>query len=101
MVKRFAQLDDIEVPVADLVALVGPQATGKSLVLELLKLAIDRNRIVRSLRNHGLVWKHPEEFAALYFGGGFEKSWTEGTEVRYGNDSLTLAGVAARASALR
>lgn len=93
-VRRFAQLDHIEVPSADLVALVGPQATGKSLVLELLKLALDRNRIVHSLRHHGLVWKSPEEFAALYFGGGFERSWTRETEVRFGNERLTLAGVA-------
>jgi hypothetical protein len=89
-VRRFAHLEYVEMPLADLVALVGPQATGKSLVLELLKLAVDRSRIVRSLRKHGLVWKTPQEFAELFFGGGFEKSWGPDTLVNYGGEPLTL-----------
>jgi hypothetical protein len=94
MVRNFAQLEEIVLPLADLVVMVGPQATGKSLVLELLKLAIDRNRIVRVLKQHGFKWERPEEFAALYFGGGFENSWTDETQVRYGNEALTLSEIA-------
>lgn len=80
-IKNFAQIESVEVPLRDLVVLVGPQATGKSLVLEMLKLAIDRNRIVRSLKQHGLTWNGPNELVALYFGGGFENSWTKTTRV--------------------
>jgi len=93
-VRNFAQLEEIVLPLADLVVMVGPQATGKSLVLELLKLAIDRNRIARVLKQHGFKWERPEDFAALYFGGGFENSWTESTRVRYGNEDLTLRDIA-------
>lgn len=93
-VRNFAQLEDIELPLADLVVMVGPQATGKSLVLELLKLAIDRNRIVRVLKQHGFKWERPEEFAALYLGGGFEKSWTADTQIRYDGEDLTLPEIA-------
>jgi hypothetical protein len=74
--------------------MAGPQATGKSLVLELLKLAIDRNRIVRVLKKHSFKWERPEEFAALYFGGGFEKSWMAETQIHYGSEPLTLREVA-------
>jgi hypothetical protein len=93
-VRNFAQLEEVILPLTDLVVMVGPQATGKSLVLELLKLAIDRNRIVRVLKQHGFKWEQPEEFAALYFGGGFEKSWTAETHVRYVNEDLTLRDIA-------
>lgn len=93
-VRNFAQLEYIELPLADLVVMVGPQATGKSLVLELLKLAVDRNRIVRVLKQHGFKWERPEEFAALYLGGGFEKSWTADTQIRYDGADLTLSDIA-------
>ena len=90
VVRRFAQIVEVSVPLNDLVVLVGPQATGKSLVLELLKLAIDRSRIIRSLKQHGFKWETAEEFAGLYFGGGFQKSWTNVTQVLYGEDSISL-----------
>jgi len=93
-VENFAQLQYVELPRADLVVLVGPQATGKSLVLELLKLAIDRNRIVRVLKQHGYKWERPQELAALYFGGGFEQSWTASTRLRYAGEKLTLRDIA-------
>lgn len=93
-VQNFAQLEHVELPLADLVVLVGPQATGKSLVLELLKLAIDRNRIVRVLKQHGYKWERAEELAALYFGGGFERSWTASTRIRYKAEELTLRDIA-------
>src|SRR5689334_18913784 len=89
-IQNFAQLEHVELPLADLVILVGPQATGKSLVLELLKLAIDRNRIVRVLKQHGYKWERPEELAALYFGGGFDQSWNTSTRIRYAAEELTL-----------
>lgn len=93
-IKNFAHLEDVQVPLADLVTLVGPQATGKSVVLELLKLALDKNRIVGSLRQHGFTWTSSEEFAQLYFGGGFEKSWKSSTHLSLGNNSLTLDSLA-------
>lgn len=80
-IKGFAQLRDVAVPLRDLVVLVGPQATGKSLVLEVLKLVIDRSRVGHSLKQHGFMWDSPSQFAELYFGGGFDKSWTERTEI--------------------
>lgn len=93
-VKRFAQLEHVEIPAADLVVLVGPQATGKSLVLELLKLAADRNRIMHSLKKHGFRWENHAQYCSLYFGGGFDRSWTSSTEVSYGGAAVTLKDVA-------
>lgn len=46
-VERFAQLRKVEISFGDLTILVGPQATGKSIVLQLLKLAVDSSRSSR------------------------------------------------------
>lgn len=43
-VHDFAQLRSVDVAFGDLTILVGPQATGKSTVLQLLKLAVDSSR---------------------------------------------------------
>lgn len=93
-VRNFAQLSHVEIPLSDLVVLVGPQATGKSLILELMKLAVDRKPIVRSLRQHGFGWTSQQEFSSLYFGGGFGNSWHSRTEVVYEGLRLSLADVA-------
>jgi hypothetical protein len=36
--------------------LVGPQATGKSIALQLLKLVIDVGQVQAELRRYGLDW---------------------------------------------
>jgi len=93
-IEKFAQLEKVVIPLTDLVVLVGPQATGKSLVLELLKLAVDRNRVVRVLKQNGFKWESSEEFADLYFGGGFGKSWTPSTQFVYQGQHIALDDVA-------
>ena len=40
----------------DLTVLVGPQATGKSIFLQFLRLLLDAGPIFRTLRKHGLDW---------------------------------------------
>jgi energy-coupling factor transporter ATP-binding protein EcfA2 len=80
-IRNFAQIESAEVSFGDLTLLVGPQATGKSLVLQLLKLAIDGARIAGTLNRHGFGWKKREEFCAVYFGEGLAKAWTERTSV--------------------
>ena len=94
LVENFAHLDRVRVPLTDLLVLVGPQATGKSLVLEILKLAEDRHRIVRSLKQYGFAWQNEQEFAQLFFGGGFATSWTRDTRVRHRRKDLTLRQLA-------
>jgi len=56
---------------------VGPQATGKTLVLELAKLTVDRVPIMEKLRRHGFDWENEREFLFLYFGEGMEGIWRE------------------------
>jgi predicted ATP-dependent endonuclease of OLD family len=53
---NFAQIEDADVSFGDLTLLIGPQATGKSLVLQLLTHEIGRSSSqVRRFESHGSV----------------------------------------------
>jgi hypothetical protein len=80
-VRNFAQIEFAEVYFGDLTLLVGPQATGKSLVLQLLKLAVDGSRVAGALNRHGFSWKERNQFCAVYFGEGLAGAWTDETSV--------------------
>ena len=45
-IQDFGPIDNISVDFGDLTILVGPQASGKSVALETLKLAIDRQCVL-------------------------------------------------------
>lgn len=82
-VEHFAQLRRVEIAFGDLTVLVGPQATGKSIALQLLKLAVDSTRIAGTLRRHGFDWKSRADFCAVYFGEGMASAWADSTLVRF------------------
>ena len=64
----------------DLTVLVGPQATGKSIFLQLLKLLLDKHTIHEKLRQFGIEWNgRPRDFLELYFGEGLSTLWTHGS----------------------
>jgi len=61
----------------DLTVLVGPQATGKSLFLQFLKLVLDHRSIISTLLDHGLDWNSDTfGFLDLYLGRGMSGVWS-------------------------
>ncbi|MDP3113325.1 MAG: AAA family ATPase [Candidatus Cloacimonadaceae bacterium] len=57
----------------DLTVLVGPQATGKTVFLQFLKLFEDINNIVYTLRDNDKYWdKDLNRFLQIYFGEGMD-----------------------------
>lgn len=87
-VKHFAQIDEARVEFGDLTVLVGPQASGKSLILQWLKIAIDIGEIVFALKEAGHDVTTEGNVLDLTFGEGMSGAWREGkTEVRF-NGSL-------------
>ncbi len=68
---NLGQIKEADVQFGDLTVLVGPQATGKSIFLQLLKLLVDTGAIVDELRRFNLDWNGKiENFLELYFGEG-------------------------------
>lgn len=51
-VENFGPIRSVDVRLGDLTILIGPQASGKSLFLELFKLVMDRVCIVEILRKY-------------------------------------------------
>ena len=57
---------------------VGEQASGKSILLQLVKLILDAGDITQTLKKHGFDWqKKVDNFLYLYFGEGMQKIWNE------------------------
>jgi predicted ATP-dependent endonuclease of OLD family len=54
--KNVGQIEDADVEIGDLTVLVGPQATGKSIFLQFLRLLLDTGYVINEMGKHGLVW---------------------------------------------
>jgi predicted ATP-dependent endonuclease of OLD family len=54
--KHVGQIEDADIEFGDLTVLVGPQATGKSIFLQFLRLLVDTGYVIDELRKHGLIW---------------------------------------------
>lgn len=84
-IKNFAQIENAKIKFGDLTVFVGPQATGKSLVLQLLKYAIDRPVIAAHFRDNGLEWNTANRHGLLsaYLGEGYDNAFTSKTSISY------------------
>lgn len=69
-VDNFAQIRHADIEFGDLTVLVGPQATGKSLLLELLKLGVDHAVTSTMMKDAGLDWDGPQEFIEAIWAKG-------------------------------
>ena len=72
----LGQIREADISFGDLTVFVGEQASGKSILIQLLKLILDAGDITQTLTKHGFDWhEKTEHFLALYFGEGMEKIW--------------------------
>jgi hypothetical protein len=82
----------------DLTVLVGPQASGKSIALQMLKLVVDTGYVQEMMARHGLDWsgKLPEFFDA-YFGEGMRGIWDHArSSVRWKGKAVDIPKLIAR-----
>jgi hypothetical protein len=78
--KHIGPIQEADVQFGDLTVLVGPQATGKSIFLQFLKLLLDTGPIFRTLRKYGLDWdRRVDRFLELYLGEGTKEIWQSGS----------------------
>ncbi len=59
-VRNLGQIREGEVTFGDLTLLIGGQASGKSIFLQLLKLLVDRRQVLDNLESHGYNVSKPE-----------------------------------------
>ena len=53
--RNFGPIENVNVEFGDLTFFVGPQASGKSLFLELLKYIIDKEYVLKQLRDYNYI----------------------------------------------
>ena len=74
--QNIGRIKKAEVHFGDLTVFVGPQATGKSIFLQFLKLAVDKQYIHEQLRKHGIEWGDDvRAFLDVYLGEGMQGVW--------------------------
>lgn len=82
-IHNFGPINYAKIDFADLTFLVGPQASGKSLSLELLKLIIDKQHIISTLKNYNYILSKTDAKNILdcYFGEGLSGLFRKDTEI--------------------
>ncbi len=90
----FGPIKKGRIEFGDLTVLVGPQASGKSLMVQLHRAVKDAGFIRKTFKQYGFEWLrgNPEErlkgFLTLYFGGGMESVWQAETMVKIDGQPL-------------
>ncbi len=88
-ISNFAQIKSAEVELSDMTILIGPQATGKSIFIQILKLIKDADNIAKSIKRYGYDWDRKwEQFLELYFGEGMGTIWKNETKIYINNQIL-------------
>ena len=89
-VKHFGPIREVNVELGDLTVLIGAQASGKSLFLQMFKLIKDRVAIQKSLENYGFVVNNKlENLLNRYLGEGLSSMWTEKSEFILNDEAYT------------
>lgn len=92
-VENFGPIKAANIAFGDLTVLVGPQATGKSILLQLLKLQIDLPHIKHEFKRAGIDWEGDfPKFLDVYFGEGMCSLWSRRkTRVNFNRQEADLA----------
>ncbi len=93
----LGQIPEADITFGDMTVFVGEQASGKSILLQLIKLILDADNITCTLKTHGFDWhENPEAFLYLYFGEGMEGIWSGETQLIVDGEAFVLEKVLAR-----
>ena len=99
-VTKLAQIPEADITFGDMTIFVGEQATGKSILLQLVKLVLDTEAIVQSLKRRGFDWQEErEKFLYLYFGEGMQSIWdSDATKIIVDRREFALDQVLSKSS---
>ena len=87
LIKNFGPIKDLDIKLGDLTILLGPQASGKTLFLQILKLLIDKDHIAETLSRYNYITdKQPDRILNYYFGDRLSSMWSKETEIKIDNE---------------
>jgi energy-coupling factor transporter ATP-binding protein EcfA2 len=91
IVKQFGQIEEANLDLGDLTLFIGPQASGKSIILQLFKLINDHAEISRILKMQGFDWKKDlRKLLELYFGENMGSLWSNKSSVSWQGQSVVM-----------
>lgn len=89
-INSLGPIRDATITFADLTLFVGSQATGKSILLQLIKLMIDKSHIRKTLAQYGYVWgNEADTILDRFFGEGMSAIWNEETSIKFDDKLFT------------
>jgi hypothetical protein len=84
--KTVGPIRSADVAFGDLTVIVGPQATGKSIFLQTLKLVLDRDPIHDTFKHHSHAFNGDgSAFLGGYYGKGMAAAWKAGESTLHWN----------------
>lgn len=90
-------ITDVNLTFGDLTVFVGPQATGKSIALQFLKLLVDKGRVLQQLRQYGIDWEGNQRmFLDAYFGEGMHSIWRTGSRIAEDGRNVDISNLVRR-----
>ncbi|MCC6283217.1 MAG: ATP-binding protein [Saprospiraceae bacterium] len=99
-VSNLAQIREGSVSFGDFTLIVGAQASGKSLFLQMLKLIVDRHQIYETLELHAYDWGGKfENLLNMYFGESMSGIWKSDTSVTWEGKNYNSKAILARQGA--
>lgn len=96
-INNLGPIKQADVEFGDLTVIVGPQATGKSIFLQTLKLIVDRDHIHDTFEHHSMSFDgRVEAFLEGYYGRGMAGAWGKTSKMTWNGKSITLSDYAKR-----
>jgi energy-coupling factor transporter ATP-binding protein EcfA2 len=94
-VKNLGPIQSADLSFGDLTVIVGPQATGKSIFLQTLKLLVDRDQIHDTFKHHSMSFnERADAFMEGYFGRGLSGVWSTKSRLTWKSKSVNLSDYA-------
>jgi len=91
LVSHLGPIQSADITFGDLTVLVGPQASGKSILFQTLKLALDGKAISNTLALRGIGWGEKEAFTELFYGEGMSSLRNRNTRISWQGRAVSLA----------
>lgn len=90
-IKNLGPIASADVHFGDLTLFVGPQASGKSIVLQVMKLLKDKDSIRQIVEDNNFAWpENPLVSFDHYMGQGSGGIWTKATEIQMNGLGFSL-----------
>jgi predicted ATPase len=89
-IHSLGPIKDAAITFGDLTLFVGPQASGKSILLQLVKLLEDKNHTQKTLEQYGYVFENrANKILDRFFGEGMSELWTDSTSVSFNGKTVS------------